>query len=399
MSVWTAAGKGIRYKEHPTRKHGKRPDRYWCVQYKLHGRNINEAVGWWSDGINQSRCEALLSELRVNQKSGQGPQTLKEMREFNRERREAEAKAKEAARQKNRGLGGFFELEYLPRAELSQARLTIDHKKRMMNRWLAPLADKALGAITPLDLENQVLRPMLQAGKSPATARHALALFSTLWNTALEMGLVSGENPTARIKKPKIDNQRDRFFNKDEAAALLSLLKESCPDAHDIAVLSLFSGLRVGECLRLTWPDLDFESGLIFVKDTKNRRNRHAHLTAEIRELLWRRSRERGQTAQVFPHRNYHQIYSHISNYFRSAAKDLKLNEGVTDRRQKVVIHTFRHTFASWLVQMGTPLYTVSKLMGHSSIKMTERYAHLAPDTQKAAVMDLEGILGDKGCM
>jgi len=58
-----------------------------------------------------------------------------------------------------------------------------------------------------------------------------------------------------------------------------------------------------------------------------------------------------------------------------------------------MVIHTLRHTFASWLVQRGTPLYTVSKLMGHSSIKMTERYAHLAPDTQRAAAMDLEGIL------
>jgi integrase len=72
--------------------------------------------------------------------------------------------------------------------------------------------------------------------------------------------------------------------------------------------------------------------------------------------------------------------------------KDLALNEGISDNRQKVVIHTTRHTFASWLVQKGTPLYTVSKLMGHSSIRMTERYAHLAPDTQRAAAMELEGI-------
>jgi integrase len=50
-------------------------------------------------------------------------------------------------------------------------------------------------------------------------------------------------------------------------------------------------------------------------------------------------------------------------------------------------------------VRIGTPLYTVSKLMGHSTLRMTERYAHLAPDTQKAAAMDLEGILGDKGGM
>jgi integrase len=53
-------------------------------------------------------------------------------------------------------------------------------------------------------------------------------------------------------------------------------------------------------------------------------------------------------------------------------------------------------TFASWLVQMGTPLYTVSQLLGHSDLKMTTRYTHLAPDTQQAAAMELEGILKER---
>ena len=58
-----------------------------------------------------------------------------------------------------------------------------------------------------------------------------------------------------------------------------------------------------------------------------------------------------------------------------------------------VVFHTLRHTFASWLVQKGQPIYTVSKLLGHRGIKHTERYAHLAPTTQRAAVQGLEGAL------
>ncbi|MDR1656903.1 MAG: hypothetical protein LBT47_05020 [Deltaproteobacteria bacterium] len=161
MSVWTAAGKGIRYKEHPTRKHGKRPDRYWCIQYELHGRNINEAVGWWSDGITQSHCEELISTLRINQKGGQGPQTLKEMREFNKDRREKEAAANAMARNRNRTLGGFFEIEYLPRIELNQSPITIGQKKRFIKTWLAPLTDKPLHDITTTDLENNVLRPTL----------------------------------------------------------------------------------------------------------------------------------------------------------------------------------------------------------------------------------------------
>ncbi len=61
----------------------------------------------------------------------------------------------------------------------------------------------------------------------------------------------------------------------------------------------------------------------------------------------------------------------------------------IKDARQKVVFHTLRHTFASWLVEKGVPLYNVAKLMGHSTIDMTQRYSHLAPDSLRSAAMCL----------
>jgi integrase len=67
------------------------------------------------------------------------------------------------------------------------------------------------------------------------------------------------------------------------------------------------------------------------------------------------------------------------------------------DARQRVVFHTFRHTFrhtfASWLVVDGVPRYTVAELMGHSTLEMTRRYSHLAPDTVRKAAMSLQGKL------
>lgn len=63
---WIAAAKGIRYREHETRKHGKRPDRYWCIQYKLNGKTINEAVGWWSEGARRP----LMSSFPRSGKTG-----------------------------------------------------------------------------------------------------------------------------------------------------------------------------------------------------------------------------------------------------------------------------------------------------------------------------------------
>ena len=68
----------------------------------------------------------------------------------------------------------------------------------------------------------------------------------------------------------------------------------------------------------------------------------------------------------------------------------------IEDTRQRVVFHTLRHTFASWLAQAGTPMYTLAQLMGHRDMKMTQRYSHLAPDNMQAATLVLQGFLKEK---
>jgi len=65
------------------------------------------------------------------------------------------------------------------------------------------------------------------------------------------------------------------------------------------------------------------------------------------------------------------------------------LNDGVDDPRQRVVFHTLRHTFASWLAMSGTDIYTIKELMRHKTLTMTMRYAHLIPDAKRRAVFDL----------
>jgi site-specific recombinase XerD len=74
-----------------------------------------------------------------------------------------------------------------------------------------------------------------------------------------------------------------------------------------------------------------------------------------------------------------------------------EIDESATDRRQKVVFHTLRHTCASWFVMSGVDLYTVKNIMGHSTIAMTERYAHLAPNYLKKAVSMMKASLNQSG--
>jgi integrase len=160
-------------------------------------------------------------------------------------------------------------------------------------------------------------------------------------------------------------------------------------------------GERPGEydlvLMDLHMPDMDGCEAAIGIRSIGDPRAKTLPiiaLTAEIRKMLTRRSQGRPKTEKVFALDTPINVYRRVSREFNRAVNELKLNQGVSDRRQRVVIHTLRHSFASWLVQKGTPLYTVSKLMGHSGMRHTERYAHLAPDTQRAAAMELEGIVG-----
>jgi integrase len=162
---------------------------------------------------------------------------------------------------------------------------------------------------------------------------------------------------------------------------------------HDEALLSLFCGLRAGEIFALTWSDINFDSRQILIRNPKNKRNRYAFMTREVETML--KDRRKNQTLDdlIFPKVGGWRQTT-VSSVFSRVVDDLGLNDGITDRRQKLVFHSLRHTYASWLVQSGEALYTVKELMGHQSLQMTERYSHLAPGHLRQAAERLEGKLG-----
>lgn len=392
---WIRATKGVRYREHTERKHGKRPDRYYALQYKRTGKVINEAVGWNSDGVTQADCEKILVQLRENWKNGSGPQTLAEMRATNLAK-EADAKREKETRQRlDVCLRAYFEGEYLA-AQTTKKESSITTERILFNKWILPfLSDVPLHTIDVRKVE-AFQNHLKSAGKSDATTRYALAVLSQIWNTAYLHNIVSGENPVKRVRKVRSDNRRIRFLTKDEAKMLLEALLKCSKDTHDVALLSLFSGLRSGEIHGLTWGDVNFEQGHIYIRDPKNKYSRHAYLTAEVAQCLQIRYIGQCKSDIVFPTRSGG-LRGGISRIFERTVKALGFNEGVTDRRQKMVFHSLRHTFASWHVMAGTPLYTVGELLGHTTLEMTKRYSHLAPESVKRAAMALQGAL-DEPC-
>jgi integrase len=391
---WIPACPGIRYKEHPARKHGKKPDRYWVLQYRRNNKTYNEAVGWWSQGASQAQAEELLGQLRHNWRTGQGPQTLKDMRAAGQAAREIEAQARAQVEADALTLAEFWERTYLPRAENVKSRMTVKGEKHLFKNWIRPtLGNMAMKNITPPQV-TALLDEITKAGRSPRTAEHAKAVLSAIISLAIENEALPGQNPCNKVKLTKYDNRRTRFLTPAEARQLLDVLKAEEPQAHDEALLSLFCGLRAGEIFALTWADVNFDTRQILIRDPKNKRNRFAYMTSEVEAMLKARHTNQTPNALVF-HGPGGQQQAEIGSAFRRVVADLGFNMGLTDPRQKVVFHSLRHTYASWLVQAGEAIYTVQQLMGHSTLAMTERYSHLAPDHLRQAAERLEGKLNN----
>ncbi len=384
--------RGVRYRESQTRKHGSKPDRYFFIRYKSDGKPKEEGAGWASEGMTSQKASQLRARITENIRLGRCPQSLAEMREMTREAREQAAVEERRAAHAATTLDEFWERHYLPSSTLHKTPQTMRTESGYYAKWIKPvLGNSPLSALTPPLIE-QVASNAMTAGRSAATIRHLLAIISQVWGMARNHEIVSGECPCTRIKKPRKDNRRMRFLTESEASTLLAELKKRSQDTHDSALLSLFCGLRAGEIHALTWTDLNFTAGTIYIRDPKNKHSRHAYMTDEVRAMLTERSQGPNGTEYVFPAQNGAKR-NWVSDTFERVVEQLGLNEGISDTRQRVVFHTLRHTFASWLVQGGTPLYTVAELMGHTTLEMTKRYSHLSPDTVRAAAMSLQGRL------
>ena len=379
---------GVRYREHPTRKHGVGYDRYFTIRYKLNGRDKEEGIGWSSQGVTAQIANARLSEIKENQRTGQGAQSLTEKRDRLKAKRKKEQAEQERQDKENILLTTYFIENYFKIALVSKNSKTCKTEMVYFKNWIEPaFKGKAFKDIAPFHCE-KLKKKLLSAGRAPRTLQYIFAIIRQVWNMAKREGVITAEYPTRHVSIPKIDNKRLRFLTHDEANILLGELAERSLQLHDISLLALHCGLRASEIYGLTWNDIDLDRGLITVKDTKNEHNRPAFMTQAVKAMLTDK-KQFASTGLVFPDRHGQKI-ERISNAFSRAVTQLGLNDDITDHRQKVVFHTMRHTFASWLVQDGADLYTVQKLMGHSSFEMVQRYAHLSEGTLQEAIRNME---------
>lgn len=357
---------GVYARTSPTRKHDGKPDVCFDITYKTAGRKVWEKVGWRSEGYTAAMASQIRAErVRTARHGAAASQVID-------------------ARRPELTIGGAWEA-YQQRLEQTKRPGTDT------SRWelhLAHLAPVAIGALSPLELE-RLKKALGKKGLSAQTVKHCLALLRRIIYHAIEMRLWSGVNPVGKKIMPHVDNKRFRFLSVEEADMLLAALKARSVDTWRISMMSLYTGMRLGEVLALRWEAVNLGARVAQVLDPKNGRSRTVTLTESVVAMLVGTGPERN--GLVFAGRNG--ARNEISDTFSRVVDDLKFNTGVADRRGRVVFHTLRHTYASLLAMDGVPLYQLMELLGHRSIEMTKRYASLCPSQGREATERIERLM------
>lgn len=279
---------------------------------------------------------------------------------------------------------------------------TLENQTIHLTQHVAPaLGRLKLDAVTQRDLDS------LKAswGCAPRTINARLDTVRRMFAQAVEWKLIAAA-PT--VKAVKVPPDVPRFLTEQEAG---DLIRAARPEWRGMIVVGLRTGLRIGELRGLRWGDVDLPRMSLHVRRTdpgrpdmgtsgpKSNRTRVLPLTPDSAAALVRPDGA-GPRAWVWPALQWRgkrdltrsRSTSGCFHGIRAAVEQAGIVEHGEDDR--VAWHTLRHTFASWLIMRGTPIRVVQDLLGHASIKMTERYAHLAPNlTHHAAVAALDFAL------
>lgn len=272
------------------------------------------------------------------------------------------------------------------------------YKGYLKNHLLPYFGKLKLCEITPLAV-NEFVAQELETGRRNSTVNKYTKLMSQIYSFMIDMDIVV-KNPLARIKSLKEERSEEiRSLSTEETKILLSKTKEICPDFYPLLFTALFTGMRQGELMGLTWDSINWITRKITVDKnfthgrvgtTKTGKVRKIDMSLELVKVLkeWRLACPKGENNLVFP--NGDGGYQDANNMIKRRFKPALNRAGIDSLR----FHDLRHTYASLLLANGAPMKYVQHQLGHSSIKMTmDLYTHLLPEINEQCVNLLDNIV------
>ncbi|ENN6618961.1 tyrosine-type recombinase/integrase [Vibrio parahaemolyticus] len=342
--------------------------------YRLNGKQRNYLIGS-ADSMTPAQARDLAKEKAGLVASGVDVQVQRA------EERKAEVR-------RSLTLGKYLEEHYKDYLFAINPKTAKQSYQSIANTF-AFLADKPLEDIKAWDIQQWVTEKR-KLGRAPATIEYTFNRLKAALSRAVEWEFIESHNLSS-VKIAKEDNTRIRYLSESEEAALLNALAareaQLCEDNDSyqyadfftpLITLGMHTGMRKGEMLTLRWESVSFENRYLTIlsENAKSKKKRTIPMNDTVFNMLSQWRAQNLNEEYVFVHEG-----KQVS-FFQYPWQNLLKAAGIENFR----FHDLRHHFASKLVMAGVDLNVVRELLGHADLKMTLRYAHLAPAHTAAAV-------------
>ena len=341
-------------------------EKTYYIIYRRGGREsklIKEPIGKSSQGMTPAKANLIRAERMSN----------KELCNTElRTKHQAEKKAIESHYSLVR-IWEIYAQENAHKASIKGDKANVQRLESLFNKDPMNISRQDIEDLTnslKKQISSQTNKPL-----SAQTQKHVLALLRRLFAYANEKEFC--EVPNFKIKMPKVDNQKTEYMTQTQERKYIELL-ESDPNQKTANILKFIfhTGIRKSATLALKWADVDLDKGFIILQGDTAKSDKTEILPLSDKALNILKGIERSKSPYIFPNEHGEQRKD-----IRKFADKIKKQAGLdSDFR---AVHGLRHNFASSLVNNGADLYSVQKLLTHSSPEMTQRYAHLQMETLK----------------
>ena len=277
--------------------------------------------------------------------------------------------------------------------EVANEYLEIGSNRNLITRYKKDikeiLGNRDIYSIKKEDI-TKFLKAMVDKQYSASTIRLSISVIRATFNYGIKEKNLLLYNPCIGAKLPKVDNARERYLSIEE----INLLRDTVKQTNDKSLyifleLLLQTGARRFSILTLKKKDINLSSKEVSIKNHKTNTTYKGFLQDDLIEPLNEYLKDFKINDDIFSY-NENMDYSQTGHKLLTILDKL-FNVGLAsnDRKNRVVIHTLRHTMASHLAINGTPIFTIQKLLNHSDITQTMRYAKLSPENGKNAIQGL----------
>jgi len=265
-----------------------------------------------------------------------------------------------------------FREEYVPTRRNTKAKNTVAKDDLALRKLIEAVGDKKVAALSEKDFDRFV-NSCLAMGIKKRSVNVYLRHLKSAMGKAVRLGYIA-KNPLANYGFPEEESPLTRFLAPKDIDKLISLIEEDGElELRNFVLFSVFSGMRRVEIVDLEAKDIRRDAGLIHIRKSKTKKERFVPISPELFEVL--ADIELPQVGRIFMRYRHPDTYTH-------KVKEYLVKAGFEEFR----LHDLRHTYASLMSMSGVDQKALMELLGHSDVRTTFRYTHLAMDHLKKVV-------------